>query len=179
MEKTGAGNEKCYNLNTYFCSAKHPLKIKIRLKVNMEVETAKEEKFISVMYNLSSAIKSESEHCGKICGNLNEKELFIIGFIGEKKSVKMSDIADYLQAPLSTLTTIVDKLVSNKFLVRYNSNDDRRVVKVELDRKGKASYKEFKNRKENMAKKVLSHLSESEQEMLIANLIQLTTSMNK
>ena len=143
----------------------------------MVVEAAKEEKFISVMYNLSSAMKSESVNCCKLCGDLNEKELFIISFIGEKRSVKMSDIADFLQAPLSTLTTIVDKLVTNKFLLRYNSNDDRRVVKVELDRKGKASFKEFKNQKEIMAKKVLGHLSESEQETLIANLAQLVTSM--
>jgi len=145
----------------------------------MVVETGNGEKFISAMYNLSNAIKSESEHCCKICGDLNEKELFIIAFIGEKKSVKMSEIADYLQAPLSTLTTIVDKLVTNKFLLRYNSNDDRRVVKVELDRKGKASYKEFKNRREMMANKVLGHLSEAEQESLIANLTQLVTSIQR
>jgi len=145
----------------------------------MEEEAATKEKFITVMYNLSSAIKSESEHCCKICGNLNEKELFIIDFIGQKRSVKMSDIADYLQAPLSSLTTIIDKLVTNKFLLRYNSNDDRRVVKVELDRKGKASYKEFKNQKEIMARKVLGNLSESAQKILIANIIQLTSSMSK
>src|SRR5271169_2804433 len=143
----------------------------------MMVEAGNAEKFISVMFNLSNAIKSESEHCCKICGDLNEKELFIIAFIGENKSVKMSAIADYLQAPLSTLTTIVDKLVTNKFLVRYNSNDDRRIVKVELDRKGKTSYKEFKNRKEIMAKKVLGSLSEAEEEILIANLAQLVTSL--
>jgi DNA-binding MarR family transcriptional regulator len=143
----------------------------------MIAEAGNAEKFISVMFNLSNAIKSESEHCCKICGDLNEKELFIIAFIGENKSVKMSAIADYIQAPLSTLTTIVDKLVTNKFLLRYNSNDDRRVVKVELDRKGKASYKEFKNRREIMAKKVLGHLSETEQATLIANLAQLVTSI--
>jgi len=145
----------------------------------MTAEAGNAEKFISVMYNLSGAIKTESEHCCKLCGNLNEKELFIIDFIGGKKSVKMSDIADYLQAPLSTLTTIVDKLVANKFLIRYNSNDDRRVVKVELDRKGKASYKEFKNRREIMAKKVLGPLSEAEQDTLIAQLTRLVSSMQQ
>ncbi|AYL95836.1 MarR family winged helix-turn-helix transcriptional regulator [Mucilaginibacter celer] len=143
----------------------------------MVVEAENAEKFISVMFNLNNAIKSESEYCCKICGGLNEKELFIIAFIGEKKSVKMSDIADYIQAPLSTLTTIIDKLVSNKFLLRYNSHDDRRVVKVELDRKGKGSYKEFKNRREVMAKKVLGHLSETEQATLITNLTQLVASI--
>ena len=142
-------------------------------------EAGNEEKFLSVMYNLSNAIKNQSEYCCKICGNLNEKELFIIAFIGENKSVKMSDIADFLQAPLSTLTTIVDKLVNNKFLLRYNSNDDRRVVKVELDRKGKISYKEFKNQREIMAKKVLGHLSEAGQDTLITNLTQLVSSMQQ
>ena len=143
----------------------------------MVVEAGNAEKFISAMFNLSNAIKSESELCCKMCGGLNEKELFIIAFIGEKRSVKMSAIADYLQAPLSTLTTIVDKLVTNKFLLRYNSNDDRRVVKVELDQKGKTSYKEFKNRREIMANKVLGHLSAAEQATLIANIAQLVTSM--
>lgn len=145
----------------------------------MAAEAGNGEKFLSVMYNLSSAIKSESEHCCKICGDLNEKELFIIAFIGERRSVKMSDIAEYLQSPLSTLTTIVDKLVANKFLLRYNSNDDRRVVKVELDRKGKASYAAFKNRRELLAKNALDHLSEAEQETLIANLAQLVTAMQR
>jgi DNA-binding MarR family transcriptional regulator len=143
----------------------------------MVVEDGNAEKFLSVMFNLNNAIKSESEYCCKICGDLSEKELFIIAFIGEKMSVKMSDIADYIQSPLSTLTTIVDKLVTNKFLLRYNSNDDRRVVKVELDRKGKASYTAFKNRRETVAKKVLGHLSETEQVTLIANLAQLVNSI--
>ena len=145
----------------------------------MVVEAGNAGKFLSVMFNLSSAIKSESEYCCKICGGLNEKELFIIAFIGENKSVKMSTIADNIQVPLSTLTTIVDKLVTNKFLVRYNSNDDRRVVKVELDRKGKTSYAAFKNRREMIAKKVLGHLSETEQEVLIAHLSQLVISIVK
>lgn len=143
----------------------------------MVAEVGNAERFMFAIMNLNNAMKNESEHCCKICGDLNEKELIIIAFIGENRSVKMSAIADNIQAPLSTLTTIVDKLVTNKFLLRYNSNDDRRVVKVELDRKGKSSYKEFKNRKEIMAKKVLGHLSETEQEILIDNLTQLTTSI--
>lgn len=145
----------------------------------MVVAAENEEKFLSVMFNLNNAIKSESELCCKACGGLNEKELFIIAFIGENKSVKMSAIADNIQAPLSTLTTIVDKLVTNKFLLRYNAHDDRRVVKAELDRKGKAAYKEFKNRRAIMAKKVLGHLSETEQETLIANISQLATSIQR
>jgi DNA-binding MarR family transcriptional regulator len=143
----------------------------------MPVEAEKAERFVSVMFNLVTALKSESEHCCKICGDLNEKELIIIVFIAQNKSVKMSAIADNLNAPLSTLTSIVDKLVANKFLLRYNSDDDRRVVKVGLDEKGKASYKQFINHKRIMAKRVLSHLSEIEQETLLDNLSKLASSI--
>src|SRR6202171_829186 len=143
----------------------------------MPVEAEKVEKFISVLFNLVSAIKSESEYCCRICGDLNEKELMIVAFIGQNKSVKMSAIAENLRAPLSTLTSIVDKLVTNKFLLRYNSDDDRRVVKVGLDEKGKASYKQFINHKRIMAKRVLSHLSEIEQETLLDNLSKLASSI--
>ena len=143
----------------------------------MPVEAEKVEKFISVLFNLVSAIKSESEYCCRICGDLNEKELMIVAFIGQNKSVKMSAIADNIQAPLSTLTSIVDKLVANKFLLRYNSDDDRRVVKVGLDEKGKVSYKQFINHKRIMAKRVLGHLSAMEQETFIDNISKLASSI--
>jgi DNA-binding MarR family transcriptional regulator len=133
--------------------------------------------FISAMFSLTSAIKLESEHCCKICGEINEKELMVIAFVGENKSVKMSEIADYLKAPLSTLTSIADKLVANKFLVRLNSDVDRRVVKVALGEKGLESYKAFLTRKKAMTKKVLSHFNEKEHNTLINHINKLAAAI--
>ena len=129
--------------------------------------------FISAMFNLTSAIKCESEHCCELCGDVNEKELMIIVFVGDNKSVKMSEIAHNLKAPLSTLTSIADKLVANKFLVRHNSDEDRRVVKVALGEKGLESYKAFLTRKKAMTKKVLSHFSEEAHNTLINHINKL------
>ena len=133
--------------------------------------------FISAMFNLVSAIKSESEHCCQMCGEINEKELMIIAFVGENKSAKMSEIAENLNAPLSTLTSITDKLVANKFLVRHNSDEDRRVVKVALTEKGQESYKVFLTQKKVMAKKVLSHFNEKEHHALIDHINKLASSI--
>jgi len=133
--------------------------------------------FIAAMFNLTNAMESDFELCCKICGGINKKELMIIAFVGDNKSAKMSEIADYLRAPLSTLTSIADKLVANKFLVRYNSDEDRRVVKVALGEKGLESYKAFLTRKKTMTKKVLSHFSEKEQNTLINNVSKLAVAI--
>ena len=101
----------------------------------------------------------------------------IIVFVGDNKSAKMSEIADYLKAPLSTLTSIADKLVANKFLVRYNSDEDRRVVKVALGEKGMESYKVFLTRKKVNTKNVLSHFSEKEQTALINQVNKLAAAI--
>ena len=133
--------------------------------------------FISAMFSLTNAIESDFEHCCKICGGINKKELMIIAFVGDHKSAKMSEIADFLKAPLSTLTSIADKLVANKLLVRYNSDEDRRVVKVALGEKGLQSYKAFLTRKKSMTKKVLSHFNEKEQNTLINNINKLAAAI--
>ena len=143
----------------------------------MSAKDDKMNQFISAMFSLTSAIKSESEHCCKICGEINEKELMIVAFVGDNKSVKMSEIADYLKAPLSTLTSIADKLVANKFLVRHNSDEDRRVVKVAIGEKGLESYKAFLTRKKAITKKVLSQFSEKEHNTLIDHISKLAAAI--
>ena len=135
------------------------------------------DQFSSAMFSLTNAIETEFEHCCKICGEINKKELMIVAFVGDNKSAKMSEIADYLKAPLSTLTSIADKLVANKYLVRYNSDEDRRVVKVALGEKGLESYKAFLTRKKIQTKKVLSHFSEKEQNALINQVNKLASAI--
>jgi DNA-binding MarR family transcriptional regulator len=139
----------------------------------MSAKDDKMNQFVSAMLNLTSAIKSESENCCQLCGDVNEKELMIIVFVGQNKSVKMSEIADNLKAPLSTLTSIADKLVANKFLVRHNSDEDRRVVKVGLGVKGLESYETFLTRRKAMTKKVLSRFNEKEHNTLINHISKL------
>jgi DNA-binding MarR family transcriptional regulator len=133
--------------------------------------------FASAMLNLASAINDELERCCEICGNVNEKELMLIVFVGDNTSVKMSEIAENLKAPLSTLTSIADKLVANKILTRYNSDEDRRVVKVSLTEKGRESYRAFVKRRKERAKMVLSNFSQKEHPTLIAHINMLASSI--
>lgn len=134
-------------------------------------------RFAASMIRFVTAVKSESEVCADICGGFNEKELLIIAFVGEKENVKMSDIADRLKSPLSTLTTIMDKLVEKQFLARVHSAEDRRVVNVTLMNKGKAAYRTFMRRKDDLADKVLSTLKSTEQLAFIEYLDKMSAAI--
>ena len=145
----------------------------------MPLAEEKKALFISTLFNLVRSLKNESETCCKLCGPVSEKELFIIVFVGQNEQVSMSDLAGNLEAPLSTLTSIVDKLVEKKYLLRWHSEEDRRVVRVALGKKGKESYRIFLQQKHKLAEKVLSQLSEKEQTNLMKAIDSLATSIHE
>jgi len=142
----------------------------------MKVTEANKEKFINLLYSLVQAIKRDTEHCAEICGGVTEKDMIVIGFVGQKKQVKMSDIAEDIDAPMSTLTNIVNRLVDKKILIREHSNDDRRAINVTLSALGEAVYKVLAEQKKQMAEKLLSQYNEKEQELFLNNLSSLISS---
>lgn|GEM_PF-428549 len=141
------------------------------------IESELKKRFAASMLKLVNAIKNESERCSQICGGLNEKELMIISFLAEKKSVKMSDIAENLGAPLSTLTSIMDKLVEKNIIERVHSAEDRRVVNVALTNAGKKVFNTFSKRKNGSAEQVLSGYTPEEQELLVTYISKLSESI--
>jgi DNA-binding MarR family transcriptional regulator len=135
--------------------------------------------FLNAMLSLGMAFKNETESCGKLCGGLNEKELMVIAFVGQNKNVKMSDIAETIVAPMSTLTSIVDKLVEKKLINRDHSGDDRRVINVSLSATGKTVHTKLVERKTKIAIGVLSQLNEKEQALMTKHLNLLATELKK
>ena len=140
----------------------------------MTVKEDIKDQFVTSMLRFVNAVKGESEVCSEICGGFNEKELQVVVFVGQHTSVKMTDISENLNSPLSTLTSVVDKLVEKKFLTRVHSNEDRRVVNVALTIKGKNSFKIFLHRQDERAEKILSQYNATEQVNFIGYLRKMT-----
>jgi DNA-binding MarR family transcriptional regulator len=138
----------------------------------MKLKKENTEGFAMAMVNLGLAYKNEAEYCAKLCGGVSEKELMVIGFVGQYKTVKMSDIAETIVAPMSTLTSIVDKLVDKKLIARDHSGEDRRVINVSLTPAGKTAYNKITGIKNKIATSVLSQLNEKEQ-VLISTYLNL------
>ena len=143
----------------------------------MKVKEENKEKFFNAMVNLGRSMKNETERCGELCGGVNEKELTVIVFVGQHKNVKMSDIADNIAAPMSTLTSVVDKLVEKNLINREHSGEDRRVINVSLSTAGKEAYKNLLTQKKKVADRMLSQLSEKDQALFIKYLNDLAATI--
>lgn len=139
----------------------------------MKVKDENKEKFADAMELLVRAIKNETENCTKLCGVVGEKELYILNFVGQKQNVKVSDIAENIAAPMSTITSIMDKLVERKLISRDHSGEDRRVINVSLTTDGKAAFKSLQSKKKKTAELMLSKFNEKEQDLVIRHLNQL------
>ena len=136
----------------------------------MKVSKENKEKFMDSFQNLVRSIKSELDVCSEMCGGLNEKEMIVMGYVGQHQNVKMSDIAESIDAPMSTLTSIVDKLVERKVLTREHSSDDRRAINVTLSQNGKDTYNTLIGLKKQTGEKLLSQLNEKEQAVFLRNI---------
>ena len=79
----------------------------------------------------------------------------------------MSDFAGELGVPLSTATHTIDRLVAKGLVVRVRSEQDRRVVLVEMSRQGLALQTALRARHQAMARSWLAPLSPAERETFL------------
>lgn len=79
----------------------------------------------------------------------------------------MTDFASDLGVPLSTATHTIDRLVRKGLVVRVRSEQDRRVVQVEMSPVGLAFQDALRSRHQAMARSWLAPLGPSEREMFL------------
>jgi DNA-binding MarR family transcriptional regulator len=145
-----------------------------------KVNEGRVEQFSEIMLQLFMKKMQEAGlKCISMFDDLNQKELSILDFVGNREEVIMRDIAEHLNAPVSTLTTIVDKLVSKKLLDRYRSEEDRRIVKVVLGKAGMAAYEAYSKEKLNMSRSMLAAISDEDQENLMRIFKEIIKNLRK
>jgi DNA-binding MarR family transcriptional regulator len=86
----------------------------------------------------------------------------------------MSSLAEALGVPLSTATHTVDRLVAKGLAVRNRSDEDRRVVQVEMSEHGKKLQDAFRVKRGEMARSWLAPLSPGEREIFLELMDKIT-----
>ncbi len=105
--------------------------------------------------------------------DLTITEMHTIHAISTDRARNMGEIAKDLQITMGTLTTAVDKLIKKGYALRNRSEEDKRVVLVELTDKGMEAIKIHDAFHQDMIDSVIKELSDSEEEVLIDSLNKL------
>ena len=105
--------------------------------------------------------------------DLSITEMHTIEAIGMYKKKTTSEVAKELSITVGTLTTAINKLVKKDYVERIRSEDDRRVVKLGLTKKGKLLYRVHQHFHREIVKNILDGMATDEQQALLAALKNL------
>jgi DNA-binding MarR family transcriptional regulator len=100
----------------------------------------------------------------------SREEIRALILLGASGRTIMSDFAGELGVPLSTATHTIDRLVAKGLVIRVRSEQDRRVVQVEMSDLGKGVQTALRARHQAMARSWLAPLSPAEREAFLGKL---------
>ncbi len=110
---------------------------------------------------------------------VSKQELNIISIVGRRAGAIMREIAEDAQLAVSSVTPIIDKLVEKKLVKRERSEEDRRIVSVELTEKGAKIYQMELESYMRLSASILAALSPSEQDKFLAFFRKVTLSLTE
>jgi DNA-binding MarR family transcriptional regulator len=105
--------------------------------------------------------------------DLSITEIHTIEAIGMYEARSMSEIAKDLKITVGTLTTAIANLVKKGYVERKRVAEDRRVVLIQLTKRGKLAYRIHDMFHKDMIKATIQDLSEQEEQVLVGSLEKL------
>ena len=105
--------------------------------------------------------------------DISIKEMHTIEAIGMYGVNTTTEVSKKLSVTVGTLTVSVNNLVKKGYVERIRNDDDRRVVKLGLTKKGRLLYRLHNKFHRDMVKETLEGLNKEEAEMLIKGLQNL------
>lgn len=105
--------------------------------------------------------------------DLTMTEMHTIHAVGDDRPRTMSEVAKDLKITMGTLTTGIDKLIKKGYVVRKRTDEDKRVVLVELTEKGIEAKKVHDEFHQEMIRNVIDSLDEDEERVLTVALTKL------
>lgn len=115
----------------------------------------------------------ESELKKSQFNDLSITEMHTIEAIGMYKKKTSSEVAKELSITVGTLTVAINNLVKTGYVERLRSEDDRRVVKLGLTKKGKLLFRVHQHFHREMVKNILKGMEQEEEQALLRALKNL------
>jgi DNA-binding MarR family transcriptional regulator len=99
--------------------------------------------------------------------DLNMQELRLVEFLGNEGPRMMRELAEHLTVAVNSVTSIVDNLEHKGLVRRRRSEEDRRVIRVELTDPGREIYRSLVAVNLRLFRSMLGALTEDEQEIFM------------
>jgi DNA-binding MarR family transcriptional regulator len=115
---------------------------------------------LPVMMKEFSKQQSEEIYQGKI----TLPQFFVMDFLMKNESVKMSDLAIFMDVSMATMTGIVDRLVRHRYVGRISDAEDRRIIRIRMTRDGTALMNRVYQRRREMIIEVFGQISASDRD---------------
>jgi DNA-binding MarR family transcriptional regulator len=112
----------------------------------------------------------QTAHVAAACGphaGLNHQELRVLELLGRDGPQMMRVLAEHLSLAVNSITTVIDGLEQKGFAARQRSDEDRRIVLVELTETGTEAYRALKGAKMQFFRSMLQPLTIEEQEIFL------------
>ena len=142
--------------------------------MDMDREFIKINELMLEVYNDIGKIEDQALKQGEF-KDLSITEIHTIEAIGMYGSKTMSEIATVLEITTGTLTTAVDKLIKKGYLERKRSESDRRIVNVNLTRRGKLAHRIHEKFHMDMVRQIIIDFTQKEELVLINGLEKLNS----
>lgn len=114
-----------------------------------------------------------------VFSDLSVTEMHTIEAIGMYHPRTMSEVAQDLKITVGTLTTAINRLVKKEYVGRNRVEDDRRIVHIQLTKKGKLAYRIHEKFHTDMINAMVEGMEVEDEDILIKSLSQLSNYLKK
>ena len=97
----------------------------------------------------------------------SKSEIFAMLLINKNGEITMTELADYINSPMSTANGIIERLVKKGYIIRDRSDFDRRIVILRLTEEGAQLIDSLKEHITKYLKMVLEELSDEEIQLMV------------
>ena len=105
--------------------------------------------------------------------DISVTEIHTIEAIGMYRTRTMSEVAASLGITIGTLSVAINNLVKKDYVERKRTDIDRRVVNIQLTKRGKLAYRIHEKFHSDMIKATIDGLTDEENVILVKSLAQL------
>ena len=140
------------------------------MKIQGNIVVEKQIKSFSSIMSLCIQKIIALDRAEKVCYGVTISQAYTIGAIHKRELITMKELSQELGLAISTLTRILDVLVRDDIVCRYQSQQDRRKVNICLTDKGKDLARKLEECGEKFWSKIFEAIPNKKKQEITDNL---------